>query len=128
MIVPILEILSPLIGRWFDKESDRQKFTAEISKILIENDAELKKAQRDIIVAEVQGESWLQRNWRPILMLSIVGIVVNNYIIFPYAQLFGVAAVTLDLPDELFSLMSIGVGGYVVGRSGEKMMKAYKEN
>ena len=85
------------------------------------------EVQGDIVKAEAQGESWLQRNWRPVLMMSIVAIVVNNYILVPYGQMFfpGNVAV-LDLPPALWDLMKIGVGGYVVGRTGEKVVKTWK--
>jgi len=77
------------------------------------------QAQAQIVAAEAQGQSWLQRNWRPVLMLVIVAIVANNYIIYPYLELFGVKATPLELPERMWSLMQIGVGGYVVGRSAE---------
>jgi hypothetical protein len=68
--------------------------------------------------------NWLQRSWRPILMLSLVVIVINNYILFPY---FPDTLTMLDLPDELWNLLTIGVGGYVAGRSIEKAVKIYKK-
>jgi hypothetical protein len=33
----------------------------------------------------------------------------------------------LELPEQLWGLIKIGVGGYVVGRSGEKFAKVWKE-
>jgi len=81
-----------------------------------------------IVIAEIQGKSWLQRNWRPILMLTIVGIVANNYLLYPYLALFWDKAPVLELPDHLYNLMKIGVGGYIVGRSGEKIAEIYKNN
>jgi predicted MFS family arabinose efflux permease len=78
------------------------------------------EAKKEIIVAEAKG-GWLQKNWRPILMLSIVAIVVNNYIIYPYLSMFTEKVTMLDLPKQLWNLMLIGVGGYVTGRSGEKI-------
>jgi len=89
---------------------------------------ELASFQKDIIIAEAKGESSLQRNWRPILMLTIVAIVANNYILYPYLSLFWRDAPTLDLPQALWNLMQIGVGGYIVGRSGEKMINTWKGN
>lgn len=83
-------------------------------------------AKKDVLLAELGGESWLQRNWRPILMLCVVAIIVNNYILFPYLSLFTSKALLLDLPTDLWKLMKIGVGGYIVGRSGEKMVKGWK--
>lgn len=84
-------------------------------------------AKTKIIVAEAQGKSWMQRNWRPVLMLTIVAIIANNYLIYPYLSLFTGHALVLDLPDHLYTLMEIGVGGYIVGRSGEKIAKTWRE-
>ena len=34
---------------------------------------------------------------------------------------------TQDTIDNLFDLVKVGLGGYVLGRSGEKIMKEYKK-
>ncbi len=84
------------------------------------------EAKAQIITAEIQGKNWLQRNWRPILMMTIVAIVANNYLVYPYLSMFTEKAVVLELPGELYTLMTVGVGGYIVGRSGEKIAKSLK--
>jgi len=72
-------------------------------------------------MTELKG-NWLQRNWRPILMVIIMLILLNNYIIAPYVMLFfPKSALVLELPPALFTLLTIGVGGYVIGRSAEKI-------
>lgn len=86
----------------------------------------LLQSQTSIILAEMKG-GILQRNWRPILMLTIVTIVANNYLVYPYLSLFWTEAPVLELPDHLYSLMKIGVGGYVVGRSVEKSVAVWKK-
>lgn len=81
----------------------------------------LLKAQAEIILAEAKGGR-LQRNWRPMLMMTFMIIIANNYIIHPYLQLFAPGkSLALALPPEMWSLLKIGVGGYVVGRSVEKV-------
>jgi len=45
-----------------------------------------------------------------------------NYIVQPYLIMFGINAPVLTLPEDLWGLMKIGVGGYVVGRSAEKIV------
>jgi len=87
----------------------------------------LLEAQSKIILAEAQG-NWLQRNWRPLLMLIFMVIIANNYILFPYISLFFPGkAVMLVLPDFMWELLKIGVGGYVVGRTVEKGISKWKE-
>ena len=107
---------------------------AEIKGKLIELEGKAEAAahqtrqlQTQIIVAEATGQSWLQRNWRPILMLSIVAIVVNNYLLVPYLRLYNVSVTLLDLPERLWDLMTLGVGGYVAGRSAEKIVETWKK-
>jgi len=72
-------------------------------------------AQKEVIVAEATGHSWLQRNWRPITMLVFVYIVAHNYIVAPLFSLK-----ELPIPPDMWSLLKIGIGGYVIGRSVEK--------
>ena len=114
---PVLKIIDDAVP---DKDL-ANKLKSDINHAMLNMDGKLLEAQASIITAEAQGASWLQRNWRPILMLSIVAIMVNNYILFPYMTLFGVTTTMLEFPPELFTLMTVGVGGYVVGRSGEKI-------
>lgn len=85
------------------------------------------KASASIIIAEAQG-SWLQRNWRPILMLTVIGIIFNNYVMVPYLSLFTDKVVVLELPGGLWSLLNIGTSGYIVGRSAEKIFKLRNGN
>lgn len=127
------KIVSTIIGPLFniidkavpDKDA-AAKLKADIQIQLLTMQAEETKSATSVLLAEIGGESWLQRNWRPLLMLSIVAIVVNNYLLYPYLALFGLPAVVLELPEALFNLMTVGVGGYVLGRSGEKIMKEFK--
>jgi len=119
LIKPVFSV----IDKYIDNETERERLKAKIQEQLLRNNAAELKAASEIITAEARGESWLQRNWRPILMLTIVAIVANNYLLAPYVQAFGGVAVNLDLPPELFNLMTVGVGGYVVSRGAEKVSK-----
>jgi hypothetical protein len=58
-------------------------------------------------------------------MMVFVFIVANNYIIAPAQALSG-ASVSLPTPPDLWALIKIGLGGYVVGRSAEKCVAAWK--
>jgi len=84
------------------------------------------KVRGNIIIAEAQGGSWLQRNWRPVTMLVFVAIIANNYILFPYLSLLGGPAVKLEIPPDMWGLLKLGIGGYIVGRSAEKGVAAWK--
>lgn len=74
-----------------------------------------------IIVAEAQGDSWIQRNWRPITMLVFVGLVVAKWLGFT------APGVSEAIELALLDIIQVGLGGYVVGRSVEKGIKVWKE-
>lgn len=106
------------------------KEKAQIEKILLDlQGLEMKltakhaELQSSVIIAEAQGGSWLQRNWRPLLMVMFGVIIANNYIIMPYVEMFAGAeyAVKLVIPADMWSLLKLGVSGYIVGRSAEKI-------
>ncbi len=73
-------------------------------------------AQRaGVIKAEAQGESWLQRSWRPIVMLVFTALIVARWLGWSAPDLS--EAVEL----KLFSIVQIGLGGYIASRGIEKV-------
>lgn len=103
------------------------KLKNDLQMALMDSNNKELKAASEIIVAEARSESFIARNWRPMTMLAFVFIIVNNYILFPYMNLFFDTGVMLDTPPDLWALIKIGLGGYVIGRSGEKVMREYKK-
>lgn len=89
---------------------------------LIDVYLEFAKIQSSVLKTEMSG-NWLQRSWRPLLMLVLVFIILNNYVLFGY---FPNTFVALDLPDHLWDILKIGLGGYVIGRSAEKVADKWK--
>lgn len=119
--------LFSVIDKAVTDKDEANRLKSEIQSQLIESQDSLLKAQMQIILAEAQGESWLQRNWRPLLMIVIVAVIANNYLLAPYlGAIFGVG-LQLDLPERLWDLMTIGVGGYVTGRTVEKGISSWQQ-
>ena len=114
----VKDILGGLDNLFTSKE---QKIKAEnvIKQILVQKELELQRMQTDIILAEAKG-NWLQRSWRPILMLAFGFIVIYVKFIAPLFDLR-----IPELENEFWNLLQLGIGGYVIGRTGEKMMKDY---
>ena len=119
-----------LIDQVVEDKDEANKLKAQMIAVFQNADltkfTSLVKAQAGIIMAEANGHSWLQRNWRPMLMLIFMIIIANNYIIHPYIALFSEKSIQLDIPENMWALLKIGVGGYVVGRSGETITKLWK--
>jgi len=64
-----------------------------------------------IVEAEAKSEHWLAATWRPITMLTFVALVVADQ----------TGILHFRLADEAWLLLQVGLGGYVVGRSAEKV-------
>ena len=96
----------------FKINKEMAKIQADISLKILDVEKQVLQAQSQIVQGEVAGQSWLQRNWRPITMLTFLVLVVLDS--------FGLLA--FRLADEAWTLLQIGLGGYVIGRSVEKVL------
>ena len=111
----VLDIVDDVVE---DKDAaNNLKF--QIQKQLIETKSSELEAQVKIVLAEAQG-SWLQRNWRPLLMITFAGLVVAHW--------FGFTAPNIpeSVQNSLLNIVMVGVGGYVMGRSAEKVADKWK--
>ncbi|MFA0814107.1 3TM-type holin [Microbulbifer epialgicus] len=122
MISAISNLFGKVIDKAFPDKTEANRLKAQVDSQLIAMDmAELQSATH-VITAEASGESWLQRNWRPITMLTFVGLIVAHWV--------GWTAENLgeDQTLALLEIVKIGLGGYVFGRSAEKAAKAWKQS
>lgn len=90
----------------------------QVMTSVLEYEKSLIEQQASIINAEAKGDSWIQRNWRPITMLTFVVLVVLRWLGLT------TTSITPEVETQLMTLIQIGLGGYVVGRSGEKIVKS----
>ena len=126
----------PIIGTIVDKVADiidqtvedkdlANKIKSQIQLTILTKEydqiAKELEAKRDIIVSEAKSESWITRNWRPITMLTFVGLITADWLGFTAPNL------TPELKMKLFDIIQIGLGGYVVGRTVEKVAPNIKE-
>lgn len=128
----LLDILSPLIGgvgKIIDDvhTSDEEKLKAKTALLTIQSDlskssldyeATIIKEKASIVREEAASQSWLARNWRPLTMLTFVVLVVLHWIGYTSSNISENEAL------ELFGLIKIGLGGYVVARTTEKILPA----
>lgn len=117
LIAAVFPILETVLRNVLPDPIKRQEVLDKVQLGLLANEAELTKAASAVIQAEATGDSWLQRNWRPLTMVSF-NISIMGY-------WFGL---TPELPsyavESMFTLLQIGIGGYIVGRSAEKIAES----
>ena len=121
IIGQIIDKAEGIIDKWVPDKDLAAKLNHDLQTQMLSLDyGALEKeldAKAKVLVAEVQGQSWLQRNWRPLLMLVFTYIVAHNFVIAP---IFGITSV--PVPEQMWTLLNIGIGGYIVGRSAEKIV------
>jgi len=124
IISTILSPLTKLAGSVIDKTvTDKnlaQNLKAQLNMAFMNEGMELLKSATAIIVAEANG-TFIQRNWRPVTMLTFVGLVVCKWMGWTDTS------VSPEIEYELMQLIKIGLGGYVVGRSAEKIAKVWNK-
>lgn len=117
-VTAALEVGSKLIERFFPDPT--QKAQAQLALLEMAQKGELAEfgARAEIVKAEAASENWLASSWRPILMLTFGALIV--------ARWFGWAAPNLSEAEylKLWSIVELGLSGYVIGRSVEKTMPA----
>lgn len=127
----LLPLLTPILGdvlkRLIPDADKRDEIERETKLALLEHSDSIERVRGEIILAEARSSGWLTSSWRPLLMLVVIAIIAVNYLVFPLVAIWypQIMANLLALPDQLWNLLTLGVGGYVVGRSGEKMIDSW---
>ena len=113
-----LDVGGKLIDRLWPDPAQRDQ--AKLAMLELAQKGELVEFsfRGEIVKTEAASEHWLAANWRPILMLTFGALIV--------ARWFGWAAPNLSEAEylKLWSIVELGLGGYVIGRSAEKIVPA----
>lgn len=127
-LLPFIPAIKDVLERFIPDPEERAKALAEMEDKALAHDVSRMNSQSSVITAEAKGESWMQRNWRPMLMLTFGFIIFNNHVLAPYLHLlFSVEPPMLQLSERMWDLLALGVGGYITGRSVEKVAKTVTE-
>lgn len=118
-IANIFQPVASLVDDLHTSDEEKLKLTLkmkamenEIAIRVLDYEKQLLASRSSIVQAEATGASWLQRNWRPITMITMLVLVV--------LQALGLTP--HELPEWFGTLFQIGLGGYVIGRSAEKIV------
>ena len=121
-IAPLAKILFNTIEKAVPDKDLQEKLKAELQTQLLQSHTQELKAAASIIEAEAKA-GWFASSWRPLLMYVLIFILVWNYVIGPVIKIFMGAVITFELPGDVWSLLQIGLGGYVLGRSAESVAR-----
>ena len=120
VLKPVSELVDNLHTSKEEKLQIKQKIKDAENTLyvqVLEMDARLHQMRAQAIEAESKGDSWLQRNWRPVTMVTFLILIICDA--FGFLQ--------YRLAEQSWTLLQIGLGGYVIGRSAEKTVKSLRD-
>ena len=98
----IVNSISELIGQLTLPAREKRQLEAELLELLVEHEQEMARSRSAAVVEEARG-NWLQRSWRPLVMLVFALIVlVGTFTTLPL----------LSDTSRFWDLLEIGLGGY----------------
>jgi hypothetical protein len=112
--------LLPLVGNIIDKiiPDPQAQSDAKLKMLEMAQKGELTELteRASIVREEAKSEHWLAATWRPILMLTFGGLIVARWL--------GWSAPGITEAEilKLWDIVELGLGGYVIGRSVEKIV------
>lgn len=81
---------------------------------------EIVKQQAKTVRAEIHSEHWLAANIRPLTLLTFLLVALYAGI---FAPIFGLPAPMLnEIPERAWTVIMVGLGGYIGGRTAEKVI------
>jgi len=115
LIPALAPIVGKIVGNLFPDPAERANAEAETMRQLIAHQGSIESAASKVIQTEAASTHWLAANWRPLTMITFTVLIV--------ARWMGWVAPNLSEAEylKLWSIIEFGLGGYVVGRSVEKI-------
>lgn len=121
-LLPILGSIGAQVAKSLfpnpEDETKRQELSNSLTIEVMKQAQAIEQAAAEVVKTEAASSHWLAANWRPLTMLTFVGLIV--------ARWFGWSAPGLSEAEALalWDIVQLGLGGYVVGRSAEKVLPA----
>ena len=121
-VAPLAKILFSTIEKSVTDKDLQAKLKSDLQTQLLQSNTQELQAAAKIIEAEAKA-GWFASSWRPLLMYVLIFVLVFNYIFAPIIKMITGAVIGFELPGDVWTLLQIGLGGYVVGRSGESIAR-----
>mgnify|MGYP001096971491 FL=1 len=111
-VTNLVSAVGEIVDRLTLPGREKKQLETDILQLLIAVEEKTIREQAAAIREEARG-NWLQRSWRPIVMLVFTLIIL--------------AGTFLNLPiladtSRFWDLLEIGLGGYIIGRGSEQLV------
>lgn len=116
LLPALLPVFDDVFKRLFPDPAQAAAAQQQLTLALLQQQGAISAAAADIVKTEAQSEHWLAACWRPILMLTFGALIVARWL--------GWSSPNLSEPEvlKLWDIVQLGLGGYVIGRTAEKIV------
>lgn len=126
-ITAIIAAISGVLEKIIPDPDKRIEAETQIQKALMESQAAIYDAMKSVMVADAASEGWMTRNARPIVVFWCLGMITWVVI----SPMFGLQTSTINaikaVPSDLWNLVMVGIGGYILAKSVTDGMKALRK-
>ena len=121
LLGPLLDFGSKVFDKIFPDPEKANEAKLKLMEMAQKGELEELASRTSIIKAEASSEHWIVAAWRPILMLTFGALIVARWL--------GYSAPGISEAEilKLWSIVEFGLGGYIVGRSVEKIAPSITE-
>jgi Holin of 3TMs, for gene-transfer release len=116
MLDGVLGLAGTLIDRLIPDQGARDQARLQLLEMAQRGDLQRIAAQAAIIRTEAGSGHWLAANWRPLCMLTFAALIVARWMGWSAPGMTEAEAL------KLWNIVELGLGGYVIGRSAEKIV------
>ena len=106
-----------VVGKFVPDTTKLMEIQQQVVTVLVD-------ASAKVMAADAASESWLTRNARPLVVMWTMGMVTWTVI----SPAFGLQEATITsltaVPEQLWNLVYVGIGGYMLARTADKGIKA----
>ena len=116
-----LEKAGGIVDNLTVSDDEKSEAKAKLTSIVTDSLNTLQQAQAEVLKTELSG-NWLQRSWRPLTILTFVLLLCVRWLGLTNHH------IDISLEMRLMDIIELSLGGYVIGRSLEKVTGKVTEN
>ena len=110
-----------------EQELKMEQALMDFERTMADKEARVLEAVNKTIQAEMQFGNWWQRSWRPACGWTLVAVIINNFVLIPYAGAAGLPIEIIEIPDKVWQALLAVNGVTAISRGVEKWQRAKNE-
>lgn len=125
-MLQLIQLLLPILNKLIPDSEKRIEAQNEIIKMASENEGKIFDAMKEVMAADSNSDSAYTRAARPTVVYWSLGLTTMIVVLAPFGLDSAILLSLSKIPSDLWLLITTSIGAFTLGRSGEKIIKTYK--